>query len=79
MAALYGYKNLDFKIIIEPKNEAPNLFVSGYATFQKNKKHGLINTLGTTIVEPIFEKLSNVIGDYVYVKEFNEFDSYILT
>ena len=78
MAALYGYKSLDFKIIIEPKNEAPNLFVNGYATFQKNKKLGLIDTLGNIIVEPIFEKLSDVIGDYVYVKEFNEFDSYIL-
>ena len=78
MAAPYGYKSLDFKIIIEPKNEAPNLFVNDYATFQKNKKLGLIDTLGNIIVDPIFEKLSNVIGDYVYVKEFNEFDSYIL-
>lgn len=78
MKAPWGYKGLDFKIIIEPKNEAPNLFVNGYATFQKDKKLGLINTAGNIVVEPIYESLSDVIGDYVYVKEFNQFDSYIL-
>lgn len=78
VGGLWGYKNLVFKVVIEPKNEVPSLFINGYATFQKNKKKGLIDTLGNIIIEPIFEKLSDVIGDYVYVKEFNEIDSYIL-
>ncbi len=76
--APWGYKNLDFKIIIEPKNDVPNLFVNGYATFQKNKKLGLLDTLGNIVIEPIYEYVSDVVGEYVYVEAFNQFESYIL-
>ena len=77
--ALWGYKNLDFKIIIEPINENPDLFFGGYANFKKGNKIGLIDTTGKVIIEPIYEEIANVLGDYALVKEFSNSDKFIVS
>jgi hypothetical protein len=44
----------------------------------RKKKLGLIGTACNIVVEPVYKSVSDVIGDYFYVKEFNEFDSFVL-
>ncbi len=77
--ALWGYKNLDFKIIISPINEEPNLFFEGIAKYQKDKKIGLIDSTGKIIIEPIYEEISDVVGEYALVKEFKNPDKFIVS
>ncbi len=66
---LLGYKDKNFNIIIQPINEAPNLFKNGYCVLENNNKMGLIDTKGNIIIQPLYEKCSNVEGDYVSLKD----------
>ena len=77
--ALWGYKNLDFKIVIAPMNEFPNSFFNGYAKFQKDKKIGLIDSTGKVVIEPIYEEISNVVGDYTLVKPFSGTEEFMIS
>ena len=61
----WGYKDINFNVVIQPINEAPNLFKNGFCVLVKNNKMGLIDAKGNIILEPIFEKCSNLNGDIV--------------
>lgn len=61
----WGYKDINFNVVIQPINEAPNLFKNGFCVLVKNNKMGLIDAKGNIILEPIYEKCSNLNGDIV--------------
>lgn len=66
---LWGYKDKNFNIVIQPINDAPNLFKNGYAVLEKNNKKGLIDATGKIIIQPIYEICSNVEWDVVELKD----------
>lgn len=66
---LWGYKDKNFNIVIQPINGAPNLFKNGYAVLEKNNKKGLIDVTGKIIIQPIYEICSNVEWDVVELKD----------
>lgn len=67
--APWGYKDKNFNIVIQPINEAPNLFKNGYCVLDKNGKNGLIDSKGNVVIQPIFESCSDVEGDVVELKD----------
>ncbi len=67
--ALWGYKDLNFNVVLSPINEEPNLFKNGYCVLVKNGKMGLMDTEGKIILPPIYDKCSDIVGDWVEVKE----------
>ena len=55
-----GFRNLDGKIVIEPKFDAAEMFSEGYSAVQVGDKWGLIDETGKYIIEPKFEYLGSV-------------------
>ena len=52
---LYGFRNADGQIVIDPQFEQAWHFSNGLARVKKNGKWGFIDRTGRTIVEPIFD------------------------
>ena len=55
-----GFRDLDGKIVIEPKFDAAEMFSEGYSAVQLGSKWGLIDESGKYIIEPKFEYLGSV-------------------
>ena len=72
---LWGYKDLNFKIVIEPINEEPNLFDFGYAILKKDNKYGVIDSTGKIIFEPTFKKIRDIVVDFARVNDSTDFES----
>lgn len=72
LTAAWGYKDKNFNIVIQPINEAPNLFKNGYCVLVKNGKMGLMDAKGSIIIQPVYERCSDAVGDWVEVKDATE-------
>ncbi|GAB2814178.1 WG repeat-containing protein [Ferruginibacter profundus] len=75
---LWGYKDEQFNIVIQPVNEQMNLFENGYVVLKKNKRFGLMDAKGNVIIEPIYISCSNVENDYVAVADPVSFENYVI-
>ena len=74
--ALWGYKDLNFNVAIPPVNEAPNLFKNGYCVLVRDGKMGLMDLEGKIVLQSIYEKCSDVVGEWVELKDVFETTSF---
>ena len=55
-----GFRDLDGKIVIEPKFDDAEMFSEGYSAVKVGNKWGLINEKGEYVIKPTFEYLGSV-------------------
>ena len=68
-----GFRDLDGKIVIEPKFDVAEMFSEGYSAVQIGNKWGLIDETGKYIIDPKFEYLGSVHNG---LSSFRENDKY---